>query len=127
MDFERSARFPIAAMAVLALVSRPAAFSFGAETRWQAGAGDWFEPANWDNGVPGLTDPRLGWIDHGGEAAISSGTAAVVQLHVGSDGNGAVIQSLGANAIVHYLDLGEEVGMEGSYPVSYTHLRAHET
>ncbi len=65
--------------AVLAAVSAPA---IAADTYWQhdpATPGDWFDPANWTNGLPGT-----GHINNGGMAEFDGGHAGAHVLYLGS-------------------------------------------
>ena len=60
------------------------------ETRWilaPPDIGDWFDYANWDNGVPGNRDDA--YLTNGGTIRLSYGTAMADELWVGFYGMGA--------------------------------------
>jgi T5SS/PEP-CTERM-associated repeat protein len=75
----RAARSYVVAALVLMLAPGGAP----AQTHWQAGTGDWLEPANWTAGVP--TSTKDATIDNGGTAQIESPSAVARDLFVGKE------------------------------------------
>ena len=51
------------------------------DTYWVGTTGDWFSPANWQYKVPETDDEA--YIDNGGTAEITAGSAQVDGLHLG--------------------------------------------
>ena len=72
------------AVAVAAMLSVQA-IRLRADSNWQlpgGSSGDWFNAANWSNGVPGAGD--VAFIDNGGQAQITSGSPVANGLDVGA-------------------------------------------
>ncbi len=94
-----------------------------AQTYWQhepATPGGWSVPDNWTAGLP--TSGVDAWIDNGGTAIISSGSAASQNLYLGGDWGttGTVQQSGGTASIASDLYLGQYTGSTGTYELSGT-------
>ena len=111
-----------------------------AQTYWQGTTGDWFDPANWDNGVP--TTELRAYINNGGTAQISGGRAEPYRIYLGYDvgisgtlelsdgelnayreyvgrrGTGWFTQTGGSNTIKRELWLGFYSSSEGVYELS---------
>jgi hypothetical protein len=118
-----------------------------ADSTWQGGSGDWFDPNNWSPQIPTSTDNAF--ITNGGSAQITAGDAvdASLQLgvaagqsgsltlnpvtsgtlttsgteYVGYGGTGAVSQTGGSNSLTTnqgLLILGYNSGSTGNYALS---------
>ncbi|PKQ02979.1 MAG: hypothetical protein CVT73_16725, partial [Alphaproteobacteria bacterium HGW-Alphaproteobacteria-12] len=73
------------------------------ESDWQAVDGDWFAPANWSAGLPGLLD--IARIDNAGSARIAAPGALAQALIIGDSGSGFVELAPGG-----VLDVGSGTG-----------------
>ena len=84
-------------MAVVAAMVLLAVPALAGETHWilpPPTVGDWFEPGNWENGVPDPGDSA--YIDNGGTAALASGDSASADyLYVGNLNSGNYLQTGG--------------------------------
>jgi hypothetical protein len=91
-----------------------------ANTDWQGMpgiAGDWFDPANWSNGVPndgGLT----AYIDNGGVARISAGSASSTDVYLGYDNSGRLILDAGQLESRYGLSLGFSATSHGTLEIN---------
>jgi len=106
--------------------------------------GDWFEPSNWDNGVPTSID-YWAYISNGGTAEIAAPGAAASYLYlgeggggsgevtlstggelltnsdyVGHDGAGSFVHTGGTHVVNDELYLGYEAGGSGTYQLGGT-------
>ena len=91
------------------------------DTHWilpPPAVGDWFDLANWDNGVPSRWD--YAYIDNGGTVSIATGEPCARYLYAGYSADGAVSQTGGTVYIrdVGYLSLGERGGARGTYTLT---------
>ncbi len=89
------------------------------DTWWQhdpATPGDWFAPANWNNGLPGSFD--YAYIDNGGTAMITSGTARAGYVLLGENGSGRVVQTGGVLDPTYDICLGVRPGSSGTYELA---------
>jgi len=105
----------ILAVCAALLAAAPAAL-VADDTCWQhdpTTPGDWFDPANWDNGVPQEGD--YAYIDNGGTAEIGPGTASAGSLFVGNSGEGALSQTTGNLNLTDTLYISYNVGSQGAY------------
>jgi T5SS/PEP-CTERM-associated repeat protein len=92
---QRRPAWTLAAAALILLLAPNAAAQ---ETRWRAGTGDWFEPANWTAGVP--TTSKDAVIDNGGTAQIASPGAAPRHLFVGKESpNPSLLKIVGGGTL----------------------------
>jgi len=91
--------------------------------------GDWFDEANWDDGIPAYAHGSDAYIDNGGTAHISAETASWHRLHVGYHGYGMVTQEGGqARAYPYYggcIYLGYWPEASGTYSLSHGALAPH--
>ncbi len=120
----RMLEFSVFCAVVLVFTIAPAQ---GEYTYWQhepGTPGDWFDPSNWDNGVP--TDIDTALIDNGGTAVIAGGDGQSEQLRLGSSDTGSVLQSGGTNTISNCMYLGKESGSQGTYELSEGQLTASD-
>ncbi|MBN1553165.1 MAG: PEP-CTERM sorting domain-containing protein [Phycisphaerae bacterium] len=113
----------------LFLVTVCATAGFAEDTHWQgdpAGEGNWFDPANWTNGIPTITiSPyqQNAWIANGGTATIHAGDAKACYLVIGKEyagtdpenGYGALIQTGGNLQILWHLTLSSKTDAPSSY------------
>ncbi|BBO33948.1 hypothetical protein [Lacipirellula parvula] len=104
---------------------KPAAASFYDTTEWQgpAGeAGDWFEPANWTNGVPAVTQhpqiPPNATIDNGGIARISGGTGRVQSIQIGLSQHGELVLEGGTLDAAYGIHLGSQPQSTGRLTIN---------
>lgn len=87
------------------------------ETFWKAppaAIGDWFEPANWTNGVP-TSDDYQGFaiISNGGTARVEAGTAQPAQLSLGGTLSGKLIVDGGRVEVLYNAYLGRAPDAHG--------------
>jgi T5SS/PEP-CTERM-associated repeat protein len=107
------------AIALLALCASPAvALADGciAQTNWVDGNGDWFNPANWDNGVP--TASASAQINHGDTANIGRAGAVACELFLGFSATNSGSVSVNAGTLVVGTEI--EVGGFGTGKLSIT-------
>ena len=100
---------------VFVSVMATAATARAGDTSWKLSppaTGDWYEPTNWDAGVPGDWDDA--YVDNGGTAVISSGTCRS-QLYAGYDNAGTIRQTAGRVIPSWHIQLGQNLGSEGRY------------
>ena len=101
------------------------------ETRWRGTPqtiGDWFNPANWSEGVP--TDEHDAYIQNSGIASIASGDAFAEDIYIGrpvryyspgmepffnSSGIGALVQTGGTLSIQSSVSLSGQMDTPGTY------------
>ncbi len=80
------------------------------QTRWQGPpgtVGDWFEAANWTDGLPTDGDyQNIATIDNGGAARVAAGTATTGQLYLGETLAGKLIVDGGRVDILYNAYLG---------------------
>ncbi len=94
-------------LATLALAGAPA---WAASTYWQGpvdATGDWFDPANWTNGVP-LPDFAPYAYINAGTAQVAGGDAATSSISIGhaADAQGGLLQTGGTLSSSPYLYVG---------------------
>lgn len=95
----------------LIAIGIPLKSAFGAEeTYWKAPPaviGDWFETANWTNGVPATGDYQdYATIDNGGVARVEGGTAQAAQLSLGETLSGGLVVDAGRVQVLYSAFLG---------------------
>jgi len=113
------------------LVGLVAATSFAAGPTWAAdvvwvdGTGSWFDPGNWVDinmapddpnrfRVPGSSD--VAYVDNGGTALVTSGSAHSHMLRFGAGGSGgSMVQTGGMNNVGLAMHVGLSAGKSGSY------------
>jgi hypothetical protein len=95
-----------------------------AQDSWQVSAGDWFNAANWNQGIP--TAGVTAEIDNDGVAQISSGSAAAGPEEIGYSVAGMLDQTGGTNTINgdNGLYLGHNANSTGTYAMSGGALNA---
>ena len=126
MNEKRSIRLSGCALCLLLVVALVGAARADV-TVWQrdpAAPGDWFDPVNWTEQVPGSDDDAV--IDNDGEAQIGGGGAQALNLYVGlSTGqSGTVHQTAGTNTLGDFLIVGGLSGSSGSYILTAGELSA---
>lgn len=86
--------------------------------------GDWFEPTNWDNGVP--TSAVDAYIDNGGTVQVTTGYASAEDLNIGYVSSGAVRQTGGTLEAETTIRLGDTYisGSQGSYNLDNGSMRS---
>ncbi|MFH1550422.1 MAG: PEP-CTERM sorting domain-containing protein [Planctomycetota bacterium] len=110
-------RFGIVVTATVLFSLLAASQSHAYATWWTGTTGDWHDPLNWDNGIPGSSD--WAYIDNGGTAQISA-DAESDYLHAGYINSGVVEQAGGTNTVSSYLYLAYSSGSSGTYNLSGT-------
>ena len=98
--------------AIILAISAVSALADG-RTAWQGDTGDWFDAANWTDGVP--ASDMYAFINNGGTAEINGGLAQSRLLWLGHTGAGSVTQAGGVNDIAWALVLGGQAGSQGNY------------
>jgi hypothetical protein len=91
-----------------------------ASTTWQLAApatGNWFDATNWSAGVPTSTFGETEYIDNGGSAQVSSGTANWDYLQIGFNSTGHLVHA-GGNGSGRYLSIGYNANAIGTYAIS---------
>jgi len=106
---KRVACYAIVCISLLvAAVTKPAAaWHF---TNWRhnpSEPGDWWEAANWDNGLPVNYD-SIAIVDNGGTAVFSSGMSSFHAFSAGSYNNGTIIQNDGEMVLAGALCVGHD-------------------
>lgn len=101
----------------LAAASMSLKSALGAQqTIWQGSPaiiGDWFEPANWTNGLPADDDYQsFAMISNGGTARVAAGAASAAQLYLGETLSGKLVVDGGRVDVLYnaYFGLASEAG-----------------
>ena len=93
------------------------------DTSWQhdpATPGDWFDEANWTNGLPHPQDYTK--IENGGTAELTAGDAEISNLYVAANSGtvGHLVQSGGSLQVKDWIGVATSSGNTGSYTLSGT-------
>ena len=113
---------------VLGMLLTFAATAAAGDTYWQhdpATPGDWFDPTNWNAGVPTASDGAF--VDNGGTAEILSIQAAsACVLYAGYSASGSVAQTNGAVTVSDDVYLGHNATGDGTYTMEGGQLECQD-
>jgi hypothetical protein len=95
-------------------------------TYWQTPpdqVGDWFNAANWSNGVP-RDEVYETFIDNGGTARIASGSANASQLWIGNENSGRLILDGGSLDVKYGVQIGSRADLNSQLEINGGKLKS---